>query len=258
MIYLNDQLIVPTLFPDGTSQTWKLPESLLKSHKYDVEWVFSHEGELMHLAQLKDLLDNYGITTNLRLKYLPYARQDKEVSNTTTFALKTFAFLLNQLRFEMVTIVDPHSHVALELIDNSVSVYPSDEIHQIGLMLGTALVVYPDKGAVTKYTKVYPFMHIYGEKVRDQLTGNITSYKLIGNAKNRNVLIVDDICDGGMTFKLLAKELYDAGAKEVNLFVTHGIFSKGLKTLKEAGIKRIFTADGEVFEMDNKLVYKTL
>jgi len=61
-------------------------------------------------------------------------------------------------------------------------------------------------------------------------------------------MIVDDICDGGATFILLAKELYAAGAKEVNLFVTHGIFSKGLIPLYEAGIKRIFTQDGEASE----------
>jgi ribose-phosphate pyrophosphokinase len=257
MIYLNDQLIVPTLFPDGTSQIWKLPESLLKSHKYDVEWVFSHEGEFMHLAQLKDLLNIYQLNTKLTLKYLPYARQDKQFGNDKTFALRTFARLLNSLEFDYVAISDPHSNM-FDLIYNSHPYYPTDIIHRIGLMLGTAIVCYPDKGALDKYSKEYPFAHIHGEKVRDQLTGNITNYKLIGSPDNKNVLVVDDICDGGMTFKLLAKELYDADAKEVNLFVTHGIFSKGLKTLKEAGIKRIFTADGEVFEDHNGLSYRRL
>jgi len=61
------------------------------------------------------------------------------------------------------------------------------------------------------------------------------------------VLIVDDICDGGMTFKLLARDLLAAGAKEVHPYVTHGIFSKGLDTLKESGIGRFFTYKGECF-----------
>jgi len=36
------------------------------------------------------------------------------------------------------------------------------------------------------------------------------------------------------------------GAKDVALYVSHGIFSKGLEPLREGGIKRIFTKDGEV------------
>jgi ribose-phosphate pyrophosphokinase len=258
MIYLNNTLIVPTLFSDNTSQVWKLPESLLNAPKFEVDWEFTHEGEFMHLAQLKDLLDNYMVDTKLTLKYLPYARQDKEISNSTTFALRSFSFLLNSLNFSHVAISDPHSKVALDFINNSYAYYPTDLIHNIGFETKTNLVVYPDKGALEKYSKVYPFNHIYGEKVRDQLTGNITSYKLIGSPAGKNVLIVDDICDGGATFKILAVDLYNAGAKEVNLFVTHGIFSKGLRTLKEAGIQRIFSADGEVFEDHNGLSYRRL
>jgi ribose-phosphate pyrophosphokinase len=258
MIYLNNTLIVPTLFPDGTSQVWKLPESLLNSVKFEVDWEFTHEGEFMHLAQLKDLLNMYMVDKKLTLKYLPYARQDKHITNTTTFSLRTFAKLLNSLEFDYVAISDPHSSEALELIDGSYAYYPTDLIHNIGFNTKTNLVVYPDKGALDKYSKVYPFNHIYGEKVRDQLTGNITSYKLIGSPAGKNVLIVDDICDGGATFKILAVDLYNAGAKEVNLFVTHGIFSKGVNSLKKAGIQRVFTVDGEIFEDHNGLTYRRL
>ena len=63
------------------------------------------------------------------------------------------------------------------------------------------------------------------------------------------MLIVDDICDGGKTFELLAEQLYSNGAEEVNLFVTHGLFTKGLRPLKNAGIKRIFTNKGEAIQM---------
>jgi ribose-phosphate pyrophosphokinase len=124
------------------------------------------------------------------------------------------------------------------------------------------MICYPDKGAVSKYSEIYAFglgTPIYGEKVRDQSTGNITSYQLIGNLKGRtNVLIVDDICDGGATFKLLAKDLLAAGATEVNLFVSHGIFSRGLRTLQESGIKRIFTKDGEASTHQNQITYRRL
>lgn len=263
MISLNGVTVTPTIFPDHTSQVWKLPaEILLKRQTVEVIWQFTSEGEIIHLAQLKMLLQSHGVRANLKLPYLPYARQDKSVSNTETFALRAFAHYVNMLSFESVEIVDPHSEVALELIKFSKAIYPAKQLETIAQSLeGEVLLCYPDKGAVKKYTKVYETLyrpHIYGEKVRDQLTGNITSYEVFGDPAGKTVLIVDDICDGGMTFKILAKDLLAKGAKEVNLFVTHGIFSRGLKTLKDSGINRIFAQDGEASEVQNHIVYRNI
>ena len=46
-------------------------------------------------------------------------------------------------------------------------------------------------------------------------------------------MIVDDTCDGGRTFIELAKVLRARNAGKIELYVTHGIFSKGLKELSE-------------------------
>jgi ribose-phosphate pyrophosphokinase len=247
MIYLNGQPLDVTLFPDNTSQVWKIPN--ISDFQFGfVVWKFSHEGEFVQLAQLKTLLDSYNLETYLRITYLPYGRQDKKVSNETTFALFPFAKLLNSLNFKEVILVDPHSQVALDFIKNSRAVYPIGNLMGVIYETGADMICYPDKGALAKYVKEYgeiQLPYIFGEKVRDQLTGNITAYSLIGDCYGKNVLIVDDICDGGMTFKILAKDLLASGAKSVVLFVTHGIFSKGVRTLLESGIQRVFTQDGE-------------
>lgn len=258
MIYLNDTIVKPTLFPDNTSQIWKIPEDLIKKYNI-IKWEFHTEGEFLQVAQLKNLLDSMVTVTGLVLTYLPYGRQDKEISNSSTFALRTFADLLNSLNFDAIVINDPHSSIALDLIKFSVAKYPTDIVNKVKELTKTTILCYPDKGALDKYKTKLLYPNIYGEKVRDQLTGNITKYDLIGSPEAQNILIVDDICDGGMTFILLAKELLKAGAKEVNLFVSHGIFSKGIKVLKEAGIKRVFTTDGEVVsETPNGFTYRRL
>ena len=266
MILVNGSPVNTTLFPDNTSQVWKVKQLEIPDTNWVmVTWEFSHEGEFMQLAQLKTLIDRMGFRCALKLKYLPYGRQDKEVSNSATFALRTFASLLNTLGFEEIIIVDPHSEIAIDLIVHSRAQYPKESIHKIIDMGLCTLACYPDKGARTKYTRVYADIigscHVYGEKVRDQLTGNITNYELITgqyNVVGEKILIIDDICDGGMTFKILAKDLLAAGATEVNLFVTHGIFSRGLKTLHESGINRIFTQDGEASEVQNQIAYRRL
>lgn len=264
MILLNGTPLEVTRFSDNTTQVWKLSDNILTTTNFaHITWEFSQEGEFMHLAQLKALLDQYKFKTALRIKYLPYARQDKNIANDATFALKPFAKLLNTLNFDEVIITDPHSTIAIDCIKNSRAEYPLELIQQVMKETGSTVVCYPDKGAVSKYTLQYPLPYLYGEKVRDQLTGNITSYELIGNAKyddfyEKTILIVDDICDGGMTFKLLAAELLKAGTKEVNLFVTHGIFSKGLRTLKDSGINKVFTKDGEASEHQQQIHYRRL
>jgi ribose-phosphate pyrophosphokinase len=249
MIFLNNLSVNITRFPDNTSQVWNLPEDLLSPGAHvEVRWEFSNESEFLQLAQLKTLLDHNNIKASLLLTYLPYGRQDKPVSNASTFALHTFAQLLNSLNFFEIVIIDPHSQVALNLIANSVAKYPLRKLAAILQKFESDLICYPDKGAREKYSKVYnlPQPYIYGEKVREQSTGNIISYRMVGECAGKSVMIVDDLCDGGATFRILAKELLTAGAREVNLFVTHGIFSKGIRTLFESGIKRIFTQDGEV------------
>lgn len=254
MIYLNGTPVRPTIFPDHTSQVWKLDDALFLPKKSEILWEFENEVEFMHIAQLKMLLDEYGNTTRLSIDYLPYARQDKPVSNNTTFALRSFIHLLDSLDFVSITCLDPHSSFAEISLPNFRAAYPFGELEHVSDITDTHLVCYPDKGAVSKYTKIYnPLVkddYIYGEKVRDQATGNIIKYDLVTKGidlTDLNILIVDDICDGGATFTILAKDLLKAGAKSVNLFVTHGIFSKGINTLTKSRIRRIFTAKGEAF-----------
>lgn len=268
MIYLNDTSAIPTVFPDGTSQVWKLPDAiLLDSLNFFIRWEFESEAEFLHLAQLKTLLDTqYGVPVFLEMPYLPYARQDKRPGNSRTFALHTFAKLLNSLAFTKVVFLDAHSAVATKLIENSVSYMPTymPTYWYVRDVLRPTCVFFPDIGARTRYTaETFSMRNVgHADKIRDQATGQILSYEVAYNSKDfvpgADILIIDDICDGGATFVLLANALYAAGAKNVMLFVTHGIFSKGLQPLTEAGISRIFTHKGEVTEIQGRIAYKTV
>jgi ribose-phosphate pyrophosphokinase len=249
MITVNNVEIKPTIFPDKTSQVWKLPMMLFKSAIYDFEWVFESECEFMHLAQCMDLLKSHNPDAiyNLHFPYLPYARQDKHINNESTFAFRTFYGLIETLDFQRITCMDPHSDVAtncgiIARFPDVESVFHNGEYHR---------VAYPDDGAYNKYDQIYDLPYIKGKKVRDQSTGYITSYQIEHgepniDLKDKKILIVDDICDGGATFILLAKELFASGANKVDMFVTHGIFSKGTQVLKSAGIGKITTQYGEI------------
>lgn len=237
-----------TTFPDRTSQVWNVPDAGLSLGVARIIWDFATEAEFLQLAQLRDLLRAYGNPiVHLHLRYLPYGRQDKRIHNNLTFALRTFAKLINNLDFDTVTCVDPHSEVAAELIRNFTPIYPVHDVRDVFTKVAAECICLPDRGAACKYGPLFPLYNlVMGSKERDQQTGKITSYYIVGDVKDRSVLIVDDICDGGATFILLAEKLYEGGARDVNLYVSHGIFSKGLKVLRDAKINRIFTKEGEM------------
>lgn len=255
MITLNGYKITPTIFPDKTSQVWNLPSGAIKEEN-QIVWEFESEGEIMHLSQLAMLILASGATARLHMPYLPYARQDKPVSNITSFALFPFATLINTMKFDAVTFIDAHSFVATNWIEDSHNIDPMQEIMRAITNLcgcGGLTVVYPDQGASERYEDMLDDVPLidnayHATKQRNQQTGGITSMILPEDAivAGQQVLIVDDLCDGGMTFKILAEELMRRGAKDVHLYVSHGLFSKGLETLRESGVKRIFTLKGEV------------
>lgn len=237
MIKLNGQTITPTIFPDGTSQVWKLPDGLIGLQNI-VEWEFESESELIQVCQLGDLL---GRKSKLYMPFLPYGRQDKEVSNTTTFALHTFSHIISKF-FSKIKTLDAHSPGYF--YD---SIYPSKEIKVAIESSGCTEVCFPDKGAKARYD--VPLRTIVLDKKRNQLSGEIEGLVVESgeqHIRGANILIIDDICDGGRTFIEAAKVLYNLGASTVNLYTTHGIYSKALDVLREAGIKEIYNRKGKV------------
>jgi len=240
----------PTLFPDKTSQVWKLPEDavrrLQEKGSASILWDFEAEAEFLHLAQLFMLLRALKLDATLDLPYLPYARQDKPVANDATFALHAFAGLLNSLQIREIRTLDAHSDVAAALIPGLVSRAPRREIEFARQATRADALLFPDAGAKRRYAQDPNAEALYADKHRDPLTGHITGIEIHGYVQGKRLLIVDDICDGGATFKLVAEQALKAGAAEVYLYVTHGIFSKGLETLRISGIRRIFTHRGEI------------
>lgn len=208
------------------------------------------------IAQAVDVLRqlNNRIEIILLMPYVPYARQDRSMQRNDARSLKVFASLLNSLNLDKVVVVDAHSTVSCALINNVVEI----EQHQlIGssnvlhcLLKGYVLVA-PDAGSLKKIGKVAelikPSGNVILDKERDTTTGALSNFRIVdsdlSSLEGRKCLIVDDLCDGGGTFIGAAKVLKQAGASQVDLFVSHGIFSRGVENLLDNGIRHIFTTN---------------
>ena len=67
---------------------------------------------------------------------------------------------------------------------------------------------------------------------------------VIGNVKNKVCILVDDIIDSGGTIVNAAKELKDRGAKEVYVYITHGVLSgDAVKKIQKSNIKKLVITD---------------
>lgn len=210
--------------------------------------------DVMKLAMVKDACDRHftNAVIKLSLPYFPYARQDRVNTAGEALGAKVMGDMINNMCFSQVTVCDPHSDVVAAVLEDVV-VESQDWIfkqhmasHPITgkLRTGQAALVSPDAGALKKTMKLARHYHakvVVGEKIRDTSTGEITG--TVVHDTNaifpavEEVIIVDDICDGGRTFTELAKVLKEEhGVKKVGLYVTHGIFSKGKSDLHKKGI----------------------
>lgn len=210
----------------------------------------TNSDEILVLMNLKNVLDNViarvpnliDSRVILYMPYLPYGRHDRPMHHFDSHALKVFCNLINSLNFTSVTIHDCHSDVGASLLNNCVNVLQyrllSDLAENFLDINNVDYIIAPDNGAVKKASKIaekFQLPLITCLKERDLTTGHITKYRILDPIeKPGKALIVDDICDGGATFNILAKSLKeDTPVTEISLYVTHGIFSKGLDELFE-------------------------
>lgn len=232
--------------------------------------------EFFEISSLVNILRhlNNRINIGLYLPYTPYARQDRCMERHDAFSLGDYADQLNSLKLDKVVILDAHSDVAPALFNNCTNI-PQHFILSTGeasdIMGWGNVLVAPDAGASKKILKaagVLGISHenvVYMEKERDTRNGNILGTKVASNAGvlvGASAIIVDDLVDGGRTFTECASALYAAGATHVGLFVTHGIFARGVQPLIDAGIDRIWTTDsinihGEALAHDKLKVFRS-
>lgn len=197
------------------------------------------------------LFEAYGTPIYIELPYLPYARQDRVCAPGQAFSLKVLAKLLVGEAHDQLAIWDCHSAVGLELT-GAINVRPSEIMGSSAVLSGLirqveSVLVCPDKGAtvrcqdIAKYFGDIPI--VYCNKVRDPMTGRISSMSVsVESLAGKTAVITDDICDGGMTFIKIAEQLRARNVERIVLYVTHGIFSKGLKVF-DGLVDEIFTTD---------------
>lgn len=260
-IYLNGVKVdLDKRFPDGTLAFKLDPQTYMDRPKpAEIDWYYENDSEILALYCIRAKLLEANIAyVYLRMPYVPNARMDRVKDNADVFTLKYFCDLINSMQFDNVEILDPHSSVTPALLHRCTTRFPHKWIlRALSDIADPELVVfYPDEGSMKRYSELIQMPYGFGIKQRDWKTGKILGLQVIGaeNLKDRNVLVIDDICSRGGTFFHSAKALKEAGAKDIYLYVTHcenTIFDGEL--LKGDLIKHIYTTDSIFAGEHNKI-----
>lgn len=171
----------------------------------------------------------------LLIPYFPGARQDR-VEPGTPLTVKIYADLVNLQRYDIVWILDPHSAVTSGLIDNC-QILRHVPLVQCFIQSDITGLICPDAGAEKRTLDLAREIGcetvVFARKERDVKTGDLSGFSLDPLPRPGAYLVVDDICDGGGTFIGLAEQyrLDPNGTGPLDLWVTHGIFSKGIAAL---------------------------
>ena len=194
-----------------------------------------------------------GAEVRLVLPFIPGARQDRlNNEGDWLFTAKSVARMINSRYFAQVVVLDPHSDVAPALIDRC-KVFKSHEIEGVFSELESrkyAAIVSPDAGAEKRASAFASRLHIpliHAWKSRSVADGKISGFGHEPLPRGK-LLIVDDICDGGGTFVGLANT-FEGGILH-DLFVTHGLFSKGSQIVTSA-FGNVFCTDSITLAHDD-------
>ena len=220
-------------YPDGTEnlKAFELPS---ESKCYLTINVKEPNRDLFRIMLAREALDSLRIgNVVLNIPYLPHARADRVFKGYMVSPLMVFLEALDRLHFDEILVEDVHSKVAPNYTPSLTSTYQFPKFPK------QLIVCAPDIGAWDRANEVAlknDNHFISCVKERDPVSGYPKIKSILNlpkDFKGQQVVLVDDICDGGSTFITLAKELKRLGFGKVHLFTSHGIYSKGLRVFDD-------------------------
>jgi len=184
------------------------------------------------------------------IPYFGYARQDRKVVPRTSISAKLVSNLITKAGADRVVTVDLHAGQIQGFFDIPVDNLFATPIFyrhiKKRLKLNNIVCVSPDAGGIVRTRGLSKLLDV-GLAIVDKRRpspGKSEVMNIIGNVKNKVCIMVDDIIDSGGTIVNAAKMLQNKGAKEIHVYITHGVLSgDAVKKIKNSPIKNLIITD---------------
>ena len=169
---------------------------------------------------------------NLVIPYFGYARQDRMAEPNTPISSKVIADILYSVSINHIITVDLHSAQTQGFFDMTIENITLEgqfaEYIEKNFKKDSFAIASPDAGGVKRARKIADLVHCDDVIIIDKNRYKKNKSKLmniIGNPKDKNIIIIDDMIDTAGTICHAATALKQGGAKYVSVMATHPVFS---------------------------------
>ena len=184
------------------------------------------------------------------IPYFGYARQDRKPGPRTPISAKLVANLITKSGADRVLTIDLHAGQIQGFFD-----IPVDNLYAAPILLedikknydlDRTVIISPDVGGVVRARYIANRLNI-GLAIVDKRreAANISEVlNIIGDVKEKNCILIDDIVDTAGTLTNAGEALLNVGAKTVSAYVSHGVLSgNALEKIKKSVLKEIVTTN---------------
>ncbi|MEO1517635.1 MAG: ribose-phosphate pyrophosphokinase [Bacteroidota bacterium] len=236
-------------FSDGEMQPI-INESVRGSYVFFIQSTFAPSDNLMELLLLIDTAKraSAGYITAV-IPYFGYARQDRKDKPRVPISAKLIANLLQAAGANRIMTMDFHADQIQGFFDIPVDHLKSEAIFFPYLKkedLSNVTFASPDVGGVKRartYAKHFERNLVICDKYRKR-ANEVAGMTLIGDVKDADVILVDDLADTAGTLCRAADLIMDRGAKSVRALCTHPVLSgKAYENIEQSRIQEIIVSD---------------
>ena len=251
--YLKNRLVHSTIkkFSDGEIYI-EINENIRGNSIFVIQSVSSPANDnLMELLLCIDALKRSSAKNiTAVIPYFGYARQDRKVVPRTSISAKLVSNLITKAGADRVVTIDLHAGQIQGFFD-----IPVDNLFATPIFARhvkrkikkkNLICVAPDVGGTERARALGKFLNA-GLAIIDKrrpAPGKSEVMNVVGYVKGKTCIIVDDIIDSGGTIVNASNALIERGAKEVHVYVTHGVLSgNAVAKIKNSKIKRLVITD---------------
>ena len=217
-------------FADGEFEVC-FEESIRGCEVYLVQSTFPNSDNLMELLLMIDAAKRASAKSIIAvMPYFGWARQDRKDKPRVSIASKLVADLLSAAGVNRVITMDLHAEQIQGFFNAPVDhLYASSVFipYIQSLNLEEMVIASPDVGGAKRansYAKYFdvPLVLCHKQRAKANVVANMT---VIGDVKDKNVILVDDMVDTAGTITKAADLMISFGAKSVRALCSHAIMS---------------------------------
>lgn len=219
-----------THFADGEFAV-SYEESIRGCDVFLIQSTFPNSDNLIELLLMIDAAKRASAKSIIAvIPYFGWARQDRKDKPRVSIAAKLVADMLSVAGIDRLITMDLHADQEQGFFN-----VPVDHLYASSVMLPyiqslnleNLVIATPDVGGskrASTYSKYLNCPMVLCDKKREK-ANVVASMQIIGNVKDANVILVDDMVDTAGTITKAADLMKEHGAKSVRAIASHGVMS---------------------------------